>query len=371
MTWLVLLLCCGPVAILVCGFASIIVSRLANGLDLWRVRPIQGGSDEFSWAATNWLGLRNLGRIWALVPGYESMHWAAQPGLGAVGPRVALTIDDAVGRNSTGVGFLLDLLGQHRVPATFFTIANHDFTLDGERPEILRHMADRGHEIGNHGVEDAGMSAMSASEVQEVLAQWEDRVRKVVQTWPQRESDWKWFRPPLGAMSSTMTQVLADEGYSVALGDVLSGDWMIQDTEYHVDIIKSVTMDGSVIILHTPDRPERMHTLDILREVIPYLHSHGFTFVRLSELYRGDHRQDPSQSTCEPCLAVVRLGLFSLMGAFPLAICGALWLFARALRQRGWSMWPMCSLEHHEEPEPKYFKDPEYDDSQDLSSDSE
>lgn len=348
-----LLLCCGPLALLLCGIMSLILTRLASGLDLRMVHPVQGGSGEISWASMHWLGLRNLALLLAWVPGYAPVHWAARPSLGTAGPTVALTIDDAVGENTTGVAALLDLLDEHKVPATFFVIANDAFTFGPGRPKILKEMIDRGHEIGNHGVEDAAMASLGAAEVEEALTLWEDRVRPAVQTWPQRESDWKWFRPPQGMMSQIMAEVLTKRGYSIALGDVYSDDWLIQDTEYHARVIEGVAMDGSVIILHAPDRPTRMHTLDILREVIPYLHSRGYSFVRLSDLYRGDHPRDDLKSTCVACVAVAALGGLAFGAVAVFMACHGVLRFSISFRQRrGYSAQrpPLCKEEKLEIP---------------------
>jgi len=285
-------------------------------MELWMVHPIQGGYGEVSWTAMHWIGLRNLGLLLAWIPGYDIVRWGANGGVN--GPRVALTFDDAVGKNSTGMASLLNLLDDHKVPATFFVIAN-EWTFGQGRPEILAEVSRRGHEIGNHGVEDAAMYAMDAEQVDEALTVWEDKVLPVVHGW--YDSDRKWFRPPQGLMSGAMADVLPRRGYSVVLGDVYSDDYLIQDTEYHARVIKGVTMDGSVIILHCPDRPMRMHTLDILREVIPFLHGRGFQFVRLSELFRGAPQHDEVKRTCIPCLAVMSFSCLLLGVCIAIAAC--------------------------------------------------
>merc|ERR1719336_1121792 len=93
-------------------------------------------------------------------------------------------------------------------------------------------------------------------------------MRSAVEQWPQKEADWKWFRPPTGLMSATLADTLAELGYSVAFGDVYS-DWWIQDTAYHVNIVNGVTRDGSVIVLRAPDRSRGTRTLEILNQTRP------------------------------------------------------------------------------------------------------
>lgn len=236
---------------------------------------------EWLWATVHWIGVRNLAPLVALVPGYASVHIAGPPRFAASGPRVALTFDDAVGQNSTGTTQLLDLLAEHGVQATFFVIANDEYTLGAGKPDILRRLADSGHEVGNHGLEDWSM----VGDGEEAFSEWERRVGPVLGHWPRQMGDRKWFRPPKARMSGGLAAAIGQQGYRSVLADVYSDDWLIQDTEFHVRVIQSLVQDGSIIVLHVPDRPHRMHTLEIVRQVIPFLSARGFAFVQLSELF--------------------------------------------------------------------------------------
>src|SRR5439155_5435888 len=60
------------------------------------------------------------------------------------GRKLALTYDD--GPNDPDTLLLLDVLDNHHVKATFFLIGKYV----EQRPDIVRHIAEAGHEIGNH-----------------------------------------------------------------------------------------------------------------------------------------------------------------------------------------------------------------------------
>ena len=60
------------------------------------------------------------------------------------GRKLALTYDD--GPNDPDTPLLLDVLDSHQVKATFFLIGKYV----QQRPDLVRSIAERGHEIGNH-----------------------------------------------------------------------------------------------------------------------------------------------------------------------------------------------------------------------------
>jgi len=305
---------------LVSGLILAVLLRLGDsrcGYDLPELTPVKGGLPEVWWTSLDWVGLRNLALLVGWVPGYSQTYFAAEPQNGAEGPRIALTIDDAVGDNATGAVSLLNLLEELEVNATFFVIADDNTARDESRQDILRRMAAAGHELGNHGLRDQAMTSYSHSVMEGEVKEWERRVTAAVPGWPTKGR--KWFRPPKGLMVPTMKAVLDEEEYSVALGDVYSDDWLFEDPAFHASVLTNVATDGSVIILHIPDRPSRLQTLDILREAIPALRARGLRFVTLTELFetsRSSWRSlfsAPVCSVCIPCMAAVGWAVVTLL----------------------------------------------------------
>merc|ERR1740129_2490357 len=147
---------------------------------------------EIIWTFGHWLGIRNIAGLIRLMPGYNSMHFSARPRSNSSGPVCALTIDDALGENATGIELLLDLLDEYAVRVTFFVIAD-DKILRPDRQDLLRRVVVRGHEIGNHGLKDEAMASMDRAECDQALIEWEHRIDSIVPEWPARRQDWKWF----------------------------------------------------------------------------------------------------------------------------------------------------------------------------------
>merc|ERR1719456_1063509 len=85
-----------------------------------------------------------------------------------------------------------------------------------------------------------------------------------------------------------MAGVLEEFGYEVVLADVYTDDTYILDVDFHASIVAGGTCDGSVILFHMPDRPSRMQTLDIMRHSLPRLQERGFSFLRLSDMFKKE-----------------------------------------------------------------------------------
>lgn len=142
------------------------------------------------------------------------------------------------------------------------------------------------------------MAVLTADVVSEHLDLWERRVHQVI-PWPTRDADRKWFRPPKGLMSLAMQRAAEDRGYLPILGDVYSEDTGVVDADFHTRNLVHLPCDGSVAVLHVPDRPARMQTLEILERAIPELQSRGFDLVTLSQLFAG--AEGPPETACASC----------------------------------------------------------------------
>jgi len=256
---------------------------------IWPHKPL---AEEWMW--TLFLragGFRLFGSVLGAAPAYRSTLWFAAPvGQGAK-PQVALTIDDAVGRrgymNATeydNFEALLDILDELEVKALFFVIAN-DVIMSESGGSLLRRAYAAGHEIGNHGVVDSVASSFTRAQFQASIETWERRVRSVVGAWPARATDWKWYRPPKGAMSTDMKEVLEEEGYKISLPDVWSGDSTLTDAGFHARVLTNAACDGSVVLMHAPDASWGTQILDVFRQSVPVLRGRGFEIVGISDMF--------------------------------------------------------------------------------------
>ena len=69
-----------------------------------------------------------------------------------------------------------------------------------------------------------------------------------------------------------------------ALGDAYCDDWAVQDPEWIANTMLSQVSDGSVIIVHMPERGFRPHLLRSLELLLDGLSARGYECATLSEL---------------------------------------------------------------------------------------
>lgn len=340
------------------SIASLILLRIDCGLELWKVHPVKSGLPEVGWTAVHWIGFRNLAPIVRCLPGYSQTLFSAQTVSRRSGPCLALTFDDALGKNATSFLSFLDFLKDQSILATFFVIADEN-SVSPHRKTILKEVADRGHEIGNHGLRDEFMHMMSLEEFDSAMTQWEDGIRSALHEWPRSKKDRKWFRAPRGMMSSSMDNVLRKRGYSSILTDIYSDDWLIDDRDFHSSIIKHASRDGSVVVLHVMDEARVHRTVEILKDAIPALRKRGFSFLRLSDLFAPIDDAAPDCSVSGLCVLCMVLSLFALnvscCGLSCACCCSGYQLYsARELlhMRMQYRMMPFTSYAADEEPHP-------------------
>lgn len=187
--------------------------------------------------------------------------------------RFALTFE--AGGEPAPAPAILAALDAADVRATFF--------LDGRWAEqnegLVRAIAERGHELGNHGYRHPDWTTMSSDEIEADLAATElvaDRLTG--------RSVKPWARPPFGAVDDFVLGVLRDAGYHAVYRDAVDGGhWPGETTaaSVHDRALRSV-QDGGVVVFHT-NRPE---TPAALPGIITDLRAAGFRLGTLSALGR-------------------------------------------------------------------------------------
>lgn len=225
---------------------------------------------------------------------------------------VALTIDDAPGDNPEGFREMLDIMKEHSVRCTFMCMTD---SVVGPMVALLQRAVDEGHELANHCPADRSYSlhrraafASALHESEAVLRPYKKRQREapteaylsrcdVQRKWPRM----KWFRPPMGHMSSAMGAVLKEDRYSVALGDfsndVTIGGTATPDTptasssaasyvKYHASFYRRCVKSGSIIIFHVPRKRDRALAPAFLRATIEAMRADepATDFLCLSEV---------------------------------------------------------------------------------------
>jgi peptidoglycan/xylan/chitin deacetylase (PgdA/CDA1 family) len=184
-----------------------------------------------------------------------SIHSAKSPG-----NKVALTFDD--GPDPDVTPRLLDLLRARGVRATFFVLTDKAATC----PELLRRIADEGHEIGLHFDRHDRLTQMSRGEARarvRVARDWLESVAGPV----------RFFRPPFGSQNLSTYFIARAEGLDVVCWGVYAEDWCEQTAEMAASKVLGPIKAGDIVLMHdglempdgeTPPTFDRVKMVEII-----------------------------------------------------------------------------------------------------------
>lgn len=186
---------------------------------------------------------------------------------------LALTFDD--GPNPSITPALLDLLDHHGAKATFFLIGR----FAAAEPGLVREIAARGHAIGNHTHTHPNLAFLSLARLHGQLQECDDAIATILGRPP------AWMRPPFGARSPVLNNVVRQRGGSgVAMWSKWGRDWFPQPSAPVIQRLARVE-GGDILLLHDGDhrtpRGDRRHTVDALAHWLPRWRDADLRFVTL------------------------------------------------------------------------------------------
>jgi len=184
------------------------------------------------------------------------------------GPRdhrvVALTFDD--GPSSYTESFL-SVLREKGVNGTFFEVGQEV----AGREETMRHILRDGNEIGNHTTHHGFYPDYWD------LLQTNALIRSATHFQPCL------FRPPGGAVNSSVVSAAGAAGLKTILWDVDPGDWTNPGSAAVDSRVVSAAQPGSIILMHDGGG-NRSGTLAALPQIIDTLRARGYRFATVSGL---------------------------------------------------------------------------------------
>lgn len=244
---------------------------------------------------------------------------------------IALTIDDALCRQQDAYHCMAkevgQLLAKFSAKATFFLTTDFVTFHTDEMVRLLR----EGHEVANHCPQDRPYDSEDEACFSKALLDAEgicDELRKTaaLPARPRRKDDWwrllarscgtfcspaarrgcpqgappaeaggrtapqrqqRWFRPPAARCSSTMFTVLKRENFKVVLGDCYANDAWISDPDFIARTMLQHAHDGSVMVIHMPERGFREYTFEALRLVLEGLQERSMKVTTLNDLHEA------------------------------------------------------------------------------------
>ena len=143
-------------------------------------------------------------------------------------PMIALTFDD--GPKAGVTDWLLDELEKRNVKVTFFLIGSQaDLP---ENREIIRRMAEDGHQIGCHTYHHVQMTTLSENQQKQEILQWYQAVSSII-------GDFSYaVRPPYGCVNNAVCRSL---NVPVILWSVDTEDWTGKSAGEIADYVISET----------------------------------------------------------------------------------------------------------------------------------
>ncbi len=179
-------------------------------------------------------------------------------------PVVALTFDDGPSEYTER---FLDVLREKEVPATFFEIGQE---MPGREATMRRILAE-GDEIGDHTmnhVEYPGYAQIAGAA---------ERIQQYTGFRPCL------FRPPGGAVNSSVIATAGSLGMKTVIWDVDPRDWSLPGTSEIYSNIVNNAKPGAIILMHDGGGP-RDETLAALPQIIDTLRARGYGFETVSAL---------------------------------------------------------------------------------------
>lgn len=182
--------------------------------------------------------------------------------------KIAISFDASWGGDKTMR--LLEILDEYDVKATFFLVG---IWVD-KYPELVKAIAEHGHEVENHSTKHPHMSQLSESRIREELAGVSDKIEGLTGVRPTL------FRPPYGDYNNRVVTISRAEGYECVQWSVDSLDWKNRGVD---DLIKRATSNvqsGDIVLFHN----DSDYIVDALPTILQSYRDQGLTLVPVGEL---------------------------------------------------------------------------------------
>lgn len=182
--------------------------------------------------------------------------------------KIAISFDASWGGDKTTR--LLEILDEYDVKATFFLVG---IWVD-KYPELVKAIAEHGHEVENHSTKHPHMSQLSESRIREELAGVSDKIEALTGVRPTL------FRPPYGDYNNRVVTISRAEGYECVQWSVDSLDWKNRGVD---DLIKRATSNvqsGDIVLFHN----DSDYIVDALPTILQSYRDQGLTLVPVGEL---------------------------------------------------------------------------------------
>ncbi|MET7325418.1 polysaccharide deacetylase family protein [Streptomyces sp. NPDC005549] len=181
---------------------------------------------------------------------------------------IALTFDAGPSENSAR---LLDILKEKRVPATFFLLGKRHIDT---YPELVRRMADEGHEVASHTWTHKILTDAEPDEIRDELERPNKEIERLTGKRPTL------MRPPQGRTDDTVHDISRELGLAEVLWTVTAKDYKTNDSDLITERVLDQSSRDGIILLH--DLYDG--TVPAVPGIIDALKKRGYVFVTVPQL---------------------------------------------------------------------------------------
>ncbi|NEB07408.1 polysaccharide deacetylase family protein [Streptomyces coelicoflavus] len=181
---------------------------------------------------------------------------------------IALTFDAGPSENSAR---LLDILKEKQVPATFFLLGKRHIDT---YPELVRRMADEGHEVASHTWTHRILTDAKPEEIREELERPNKEIERLTGKRPTL------MRPPQGRTDDTVHDICRELGLAEVLWSVTAKDYKTNDSDLITERVLDQSSRDGIILLH--DIYDG--TVPAVPGIIDALKKRGYVFVTVPQL---------------------------------------------------------------------------------------
>jgi len=195
-------------------------------------------------------------------------------------PNLALVFN--VGAGYEPATQILDVLAEQHQRSTFFVMG---WWAD-RHPDVLKQIADGGHEIASHGHSIFDLTQASPDQVRADLLAADASISAVT-----GRSTLPLWSPSAGYRNARVRQIAADLGYRPILWTVDSGDWTTDATPESVySHIVNGAQNGAIIVLHFDSPTTTNSTAQVLSAAIDTLRGAGYRLTTITDLVTDGDR---------------------------------------------------------------------------------
>ncbi|MBC9712464.1 polysaccharide deacetylase family protein [Streptomyces sp. TRM66268-LWL] len=181
---------------------------------------------------------------------------------------IALTFDAGPGKDTPE---LLDTLKEEKVPATFFLLGKNHVK---KYPDVVRRLADEGHEVANHTWTHGILTGLTTDEIRAELGRTQQAIKDITGKEPTL------MRPPQGRTDEDVTRVCKELGLSQILWSVTAKDYSTKDSALiKKRVLEQADRDGIILLHDIYDG-----TVPAVPGIIKSLKAEGYTFVTVPQL---------------------------------------------------------------------------------------